>query len=189
MRRRIALFLVVVLLTYCCSCGITFKTIEGKGEMPFYYETVYCNDVQATTRIAVVDGKLYCKWLDMQYDEDGIQHDTEHIDVIDNIETSRTWERLSIQSESETVVSVFDKAYNYPIYEKIGRFIVLTDEYNHFYLLDTETGIRTDLQLSLEDWRMFATDNINCFAVLSAFSVWRDGKYQQEIRMYTLNQK
>lgn len=180
MKRLILVVLMIFSLVLLTSC----KGSAVDSETPFHYETVYCTDVQATTEIAVVDGKLYCKWLDVQYDENGIRYDTERIDVIENIAESREWKRVSIQYEAEKVVSYFDKVYTYhPLYEKIGRYVVLTDEHNDFYLLDTETDTQTDLKLNLEDWRRFATDNENYFAVLSAFA---DGECKHQIRIYTL---
>ena len=177
--------LISILLTICslflltsCKNGLT------DSKTPFSYETVYCTDVQASTEIAVVDGKLYCKWLDVQYDENGICYDTERIDVIENIAKSREWKRVSLQCEAEKVMPYFNKVYTYPLYEEIGRFAVLTDEYNDFYLLDTETGTQIDLQLNMEDWRRFATDHKTYFAVLSAFA---DGECKHQIRIYTLN--
>lgn len=52
----------------------------------------------------MVDGKLYCKWLDVQYDEDGIRYDSERIDVIENIAESREWKRVSMQCEKQEVI-------------------------------------------------------------------------------------
>lgn len=153
----------------------------------FHYETIYCTDVQATTEIAVVDGKLYCKWLDVQYDESGMRYDTERIDVIENIAKSREWERVSIPNEAEIAISNFDIVYTYPLYEEIGGFAVVTDEHNDFYLLNTETGIQTDLELNLEDWRRFSTDHKMYFAVLSAYAVTVNGEYVHEIRYYKLD--
>lgn len=199
LKRIVSVLLSGMLVLSLSSC----KGTPADREEPFYYETVYCTDVQATTEIAVVDGKLYCKWLDVQYDENGIRYDTERIDVIENIAESREWKRVSIQCEAEMdmpfsskahiypsreaemVISYFDKVYTYPLYEEIGRFAVLTDEHNDFYLLDTETGTQIDLQLNLEDWRSFATDNTNYFAILSAFA---DGECKHQIRIYTLSQ-
>ncbi len=181
LERIVSVLLSGMLVLSLSSC----KGTPIDREEPFYYETVYCTDVQATTEIAVVDGKLYCKWLDVQYDENGIRYETERIDVIENIAESREWKRVSIQCEAEMVISYFDKVYTYPLYEEIGRFAVLTDEHNNFYLLDTETGSQIDLQLNLEDWRSFATDNTNYFAILSAFA---DGECKHQIRIYTLSQ-
>ena len=206
MKKRIATLKRIVSLLLSGMLVLSLSSCKGTPtdrEEPFYYETVYCTDVQATTEIAVVDGKLYCKWLDVQYDENGIRYETERIDVIENIAESLEWKRVSIQCEvemdmpfsskahiypsrgSEMVISYFDKVYTYPLYEEIGRFAVLTDEHNNFYLLDTETGTQIDLQLNLEDWRSFATDNTNYFAILSAFA---DGECKHQIRIYTLSQ-
>lgn len=73
-----------------------------------------------------------------------------------------------------------------PLYEEIGRFVVYTDEHNDFYLMDTETDRRTNLQLNLEDWRRFSTDHKTYFAFLSAFSITVDGEFVNEIRYYEL---
>ncbi len=181
LKRIVSVLLSGILVLLFTSC----KGASFGGEAPFYYETVNCIDMSATTEIAMVDGKLYCKWLEEQYDENGVRYDKERIDVIENIVKSREWKRVSKQSEVEKVMPYFDKVYTYPLRVEIGRFAVLTDEHNDYYILDTETGIQKDLELNLVDWRRFATDNKNYFAVLSAFS---DGENKCEIRIYTLNQ-
>ncbi len=175
----------IISLFFALMVGVlTFSLTSCKEASvePFDYETVYCKEQQASTEIAMVDGKLYCKWLEECVDEQGVSYDVEHVDVMDVAAGKREWKRLSESDEIQAAMLYFDKPVNY----EIGKYTVYLDEHNDYYLLDAETNTKTNLQLNLVDWRRFATDNTMYFAVLSAFgSAEYDGV---EIRIYKLNQ-
>ena len=163
----------------------TSETVRPNSLASFRCETIY---VPASVsgwlpEIAVVDDKLYYLWCEA----DGETAD-EHLDVMD-MSTDSAWRRVTDENEVErikTKLRTENQSYT-PLYEEVGQFVVYTDENEDFYLLDTETDRRTNLQLNLEDWRRFSTDHKTYFAFLSAFSITVDGEYANEIRYYELN--
>lgn len=201
--RRIAALLLCSTLLFVAGCDVPKKkqagippsdsevsaTIRPHSLAPFRCETIY---VPASVRgwlpeIAVVDDQLYYLWSEASRADDGGTTD-EHLDVMDMAEDS-AWRRVSDEDEEERLKAKLraeNQNYN-PLYEEIGRFVVYTDEHNDFYLVDTETDRRTNLQLNLEDWRRFSTDHETYFAVLSAFVITVDGEFANEIRYYELN--
>ncbi len=203
MKRWIALLLGTALLLAVAGCGAPKKqqagtppsdseaseTIRPHSLAPFRCETVY---VPSSVRgwlpeIAVVDDQLYYLWAEASSEDDGRKTE-EHLDVM-NMATDSAWRRMSDENEVErikTELRTESQSYN-PLYEEIGRFVVYSDEHNDFYLMDTETDRRMNLQLNLEDWRRFSTDHKTYFAFLSAFSITVDGEFVNEIRYYELN--
>ena len=200
MKRWIALLLCTALLLAVTGCDAPKKQqggtppsdnevseiIRPHSLAPFRCGTVY---VPSSVRgwlpeIAVVDDKLYYLWCEA----DGETAD-EHLDVMD-MSTDSAWRRVTDENEVERIkTKLRTENTNYsPLYEEIGRFVVYTDEHNDFYLMDTETDRRTNLQLNLEDWRRFSTDHKTYFAFLSAFSITVDGEFVNEIRYYELNE-
>lgn len=197
--RLVALLVSAVLLFSTAGCRVpkqeqtqsrpsnsgASETIRTNSLAPFRCETIY---VPASVNgwlpeIAVVDDKLYYLWCEA----DGETAD-EHLDVMD-MSTDSAWRRVTDENEVErikTKLRTENQIYT-PLYEEVGQFVVYTDENEDFYLLDTETDRRTNLQLNLEDWRRFSTDHKTYFAFLSAFSITVDGEYANEIRYYELN--
>lgn len=204
MKRWIALLLCTVLLLVVTGCGAPKKQqggtppsdnevseiIRPHSLAPFRCETVY---VPSSVRgwlpeIAVVDDQLYYLWAEASNEDDGRTTD-EHLDVM-NMTTDSEWRRVLDENEKERfkVKLHTENQIDNPLYEEVGRFVVYSDEHNDFYLMDTETDRRTNLQLNLEDWRRFSTDHKTYFAFLSAFSITVDGEFVNEIRYYELNE-
>ncbi len=180
------LFLIVIMLT-CCSCKTRPLTTSSSYTpvlkeydiSPLNYYSVYCPDNKATTEIAINGEKIFCKWLDDNYQE--------HVSVIENIASQhREWVNITEQDEIDTALTHF-KTYDYhPLNEKVGECIVYTDKDNNFYISDVDADITYDLGINLENWRRFSTNGNNMYAFLSCESTLVGRKYMHEVRVYKI---
>lgn len=170
-------------LLVCSSCGSVTNIIDSKNkteDVKLDYIVITCNEVQARTKISVVDGTVYCMWVDVTYNTEGRDSETYVLDAFEN----GSWKNISKQENEFIGSPYFEKTYKYPLCEKVGDKIIYTDSNNDFYLLNTSNKEIYDLKMNLEDWRAFATDNENVFAVLSSAT---NGKGETEIRIYDIS--
>lgn len=202
--RRIAVLLLSGVLLLSAGCGMSKKkqpeilsldsevsaSTRPHSLAPFRCETIYVpvSERGQLPEIAVVNDRLYYLWSQASGADDDRTID-EHLDVM-NMAADSEWKRVSNEDEKEQFITKLrTENTNYsPLYEKVGRFAVYTDEHNDFYLVDTENERRTNLQLNLENWRRFSTDHETYFAVLSAFVITVEGEFVNEIRYYELNE-
>ena len=202
--RRIAGLLLSGVLLLSAGCGMSKKkqpeilsldsevsaSTRPHSLAPFRCETIYVpvSERGQLPEIAVVNDRLYYLWSQASGADDDRTID-EHLDVM-NMAADSEWKRVSNEDEKEQFITKLrTENTNYsPLYEKVGRFAVYTDEHNDFYLVDTENERRTNLQLNLENWRRFSTDHETYFAVLSAFVITVEGEFVNEIRYYELNE-
>ncbi len=151
------------------------------------FTSVYCQDEQATTDIAFKDGVLYCQSLQT---ENGEQ--CEHLDRL----TNGAWERLS--SDSFETLGL-QNTVTYPLYERIGSWILFSNAENAIFLMDTTQNTVYDMDMTLAGWRKIATDNESRLAFLSAVPIEQGDEiymyqgdtvaheiYTYEIRLYDL---
>lgn len=179
------IFIIVLLLNVliiCSSCESQKNAIESKNvnSVKLNYITTECKEVQARTKISVIDGTVYCMWVDVAYNDEGRENETYVLDVFEN----GSWKNISRQENEFEGSPYFEKTYVYPLCEKIGDKIIYTDSNNDLYIFDTLNKGIYDLKINLEDWRAFATDNKNVFAVLSSATNDKGGA---EIRIYDIS--
>lgn len=191
-KKIVATVLSLVVLFAFCSCSNVEKGEESsnnseqktasQGDLtPVEYTSTTCKDNQASTKISVVDGKVYCFWTDVTKGEDGFYSEYSYIlDVFEN----GSWKNVSISQEESDDGGYFNMTYKYPLNEKVGNKTVYTDDKNDFYLRDENTKEVVKLGLNLEDWRAFATDRKSIFAVLSVVA---DSNCEFEIRIYDIS--
>lgn len=183
MKRISAIILATFILLVCSSCGSVTNTIENNNkieDVKLEHIVTTCNEVQAHTKISVVDGTLYCMWVDVAYNDEGRDFETYVLDAFEN----GSWKNIYKQENEFEGSPYFEKTYEYPLCERVGDKIIYTDPDNNFYLLDTLNGKIYDLEMNLGEWRAFATDNENVFAVLSAST---NGYGKSEIRIYDIS--
>lgn len=183
MKRISAIILATFILLVCSSCGSVTNTIENNNkieDVKLEYIVTTCNEVQARTKISVVDGTLYCMWVDVAYNDEGRDSETYVLDAFEN----GSWKNICKQENEFEGSPYFEKTYEYPLCERVGNKIFYTDPDNNCYLLDTLNGKIYDLEMNLGEWRAFATDNENAFAVLSACT---NGYGETEIRIYDIS--
>lgn len=191
MKKFFAIGLLLVVFFSFCSCGNVEKGEESSNlseqkatsqgdRMQVDYISTKCKDTQVSTKISVVDGKVYRFWTDVTKGEEGFYSEYSYIlDVFEN----GSWKNISTSQKENDDGGYFDKVYKYPLNEKVGNKTVYTDDKNDFYLRDENGGKPLDLGLNLENWRAFATDGESVFAVLSATA---DKNCEHEIRIYDI---
>ena len=182
MKRILTIILIVLVLLCCSSCDFATNTIENNKteDVKLKYIIATCNETQARAKISVIDGTVYCMWVDVIYNDEGREYETYVLDVFEN----GSCKNISRQENEFEGSPYFEKTYVYPLCEKIGDKIIYTDSNNDFYIFDTLNKGVYDLKINLEDWRAFATDNKNVFAVLSSAT---NDKGEAEIRIYDIS--
>lgn len=178
----LSIVLFLNLLIFCCSCDSSRGTINNNKENPdtLKYISTKCPDIQARTKISVIDGKVYCMWVDVKYNNEGRTSETYVLDMFEN----GGWKNISKQDNDFNDSPYFEKSFKFPLNEKIGNKTVYTNSVGDFYIYDDINKETYDLKINLKEWRMFATDNENVFAVLSAYAT-KDSN--SEIRIYNIS--
>ncbi len=180
MKKLISIILILTFFTYLCGCQKpqTDKNKAHIGEIN--YIITERPETQARTKIAVYDGKVYCMWVDVKYNNEGRTSETYVLDVFEN----GGWKNVSKQDNDFSDSPYFEKSFKFPLNEKIGNKTVYTNSVGDFYIYDDINKETYDLKINLKEWRMFATDNENVFAVLSAYA---NKDSNSEIRIYSIS--
>jgi hypothetical protein len=179
-KKLISIILILTLFTYLCGCQKpqTYNHKENISEIN--YIVTERPETQARTKISVIDGKVYCMWVDVKYNNEGRTSETYVLDVFEN----GGWKNVSKQVNDFNDSPYFEKSFKFPLNEKIGNKTVYTNSVGDFYIYDDINKETYDLKINLKEWRMFATDNENVFAVLSAYAT-KDSN--SEIRIYNIS--
>ena len=180
MKKLISIILILTLFTYLCGCQNPQTDNHKENISKINYMVTERPETQARTKISVIDGKVYCMWVDVKYNNEGRTSETYVLDMFEN----GGWKNISKQDNDFNDSPYFEKSFKFPLNEKIGNKTVYTNSVGDFYIYDDINKETYDLKINLKEWRMFATDNENVFAVLSAYAT-KDSN--SEIRIYNIS--
>ena len=174
MKRVWIMALVLCLLTGCAV--LPSQTAYNPYDKP--YTETYRPERQASTGIAVKDGKVYCAYL---ADVDG--KEAYAIDVFEKNE----WQREETATTSIYDHPLFCERLSYdPLNETVGRYTLYTDEEYRMFICEKDSRIRYELPGGGEGIRRVATDHQNTITVLTSETTMVDGISMAKIYVITL---
>lgn len=174
MKKLCALLLLLCLLTGCTSPQ---SQPEYKPYDKPFIET-YRPEHQASTGIAVKDGKVYCAYL--------ANVGGKELYVID-VFKNNIWQRVEAVTTSIYDHPLFGESLSYDsMKETVGNYTLYTDEKYTIYLNEQNSNVHYELSGGEAGLRRVATDHQNTVAVLTSETTNIDGVPMAKLYIYTL---